>query len=272
MIIYNGSAFIQALLGVFLLIGIHYFCSFVGIDFDLSETNNLPDLFLIFTLFATFTDARGLKGKVFFLPTWIVSLLITVLVFITFSQGSDEANLTTVQYSVYITLFIAIPFIHGRVTGNVLRKSWEEKQAYLAQLKAKFDANEIEPAAFWLMASHVFHNPSLFFLKAYPVWKVIHWNPIDSRDFISFYQDFINMMNFDEIDSKFVKGKVLALSDALNNATSLSDYSHPSNAFAKLAQAIDIMNDKYGNGPDKGGKTTFKGLVQEKNTKNTAST
>ncbi|MDX2361267.1 MAG: hypothetical protein QNK23_10705 [Crocinitomicaceae bacterium] len=250
-LIFNIQAIFQAILGVVVVGLLHLLLSLFGLDYDMiGGTREAFVSLLIIAYIAAYTDAKGLKGKLFYLPAWIVFILGAILVFnMTYGESrynhdtglNVKENLAFLQSFLYGTSLL-IALIHIRKSKAHLRKVWTEQKEHLNSLKAAVqEYNEI-PVDFWVIASRVYFKPSIFFLYNNGIWKLLFSNSIDENEFLEYYRDFINLIDLDTLDEEH-RNNMSILKSALNKATSFQDYDHPTNSLANLASVINSKTE-----------------------------
>jgi len=240
-LVFNGAAFIQAII-LAACLGVLYL---ITETFDVGNTIN-GDLAIIIQLQAAaiitlFTDIKGIKGRLFFLPTWIVALVASIF-FLTNMLNSELAD----KYSILIystSLLIAIAYFYYNT--KQLRKNWIKKKELMKSFKAETDNGTLFDGQFWKIASHLYYKPTGLFLHANPIWRIIYRNAIDADEFLEYYKTFIGAIDREKIDHRSHKAWNAEFNNALKEAQSFKEYAHPFMALSRLANLIDLMNKKY---------------------------
>ena len=242
-IIFNIHALIQA---VIILPIIFVITLFVPSDF-LKDWIPYSDaeimvLFLVASLVATVLDVSGIKGKIFYIPTWALLLAFAFFVF--------EVDNVTFKISSILFAIIRIVF-HTLKTRKRLKKEWQHRKRLMNEFKN--DSNKIDESEFWRYASELYFQPSLLFLYINPIWRVIYDNAIDRTEFIDYYKYFISSINLDYFNGYsnkqyyFYKKEIEKLQRDLNNSDSFVGIKHRPFSLYRLGLAIDFKNNTSSN-------------------------
>ncbi|WP_298511308.1 hypothetical protein [uncultured Kordia sp.] len=238
-IIFNIYALFQAIIGVALLGLIQLVLPLFGYNYDLIGGTKEAFISLqILALIAAYLDAKGMKGSLFFLPTWLTLIIGSIFVFyITYDSDTFQKN----QFILYMSS-IAIVAIYVKLNQRELRKKWKKRKHTLEMLQLKIKSNSITQVEYWKIASHLLYNPSFFFLYLNPLWTKIYPNTITADEFLQYYKEFINTIDIDTIKNKRYNKWTRSLKESLNKPGTYSEYKHLTFSFSRLANTIDHMN------------------------------
>ncbi len=249
-VIFNVFAVLQAIIGVAVVGILHLLLNLFGFDYDMiGGTREAFVSLVIIAAISAYTDAKGLKGTLFYLPMWLVVIAAAIFVFsITYNgtrsvfvDGSYqyvEESLTLHKLFLYgASLLISLGYI--RLSRKELAKTWQKKKTHLELLKAGMQAGEVNPQQFWEQALLVYYKPSNLFLYLNYLWKPLFANAIDGDEFLQYYRDFINLIDIDQLAKKRHKVWTSEFRTALNQAKNFNEYSHPMLALARLRNTID---------------------------------
>jgi hypothetical protein len=234
-IIFNIYAVIQAFIIGLVLGAVYLLMKLFHIE-DFGGTQGSAITFQVMALLAAYTDAKGIKGRIFFLPTWII-LIGTSYVML---EGAYDTNSYHELMLAITSLMIVLLYIKWQTTQ--LKKTWIKKQIALEMLESKIRTNTCTDKEYWTLASHVYYDPSTFFLFLYPIWKIVFRNAIEWNSFQDHNKRFLNSIKLETVPKERLRGWVREFRDALNTANSFKNYSHPLFAFRRLATVIDETN------------------------------
>lgn len=233
-LIFNTYAVIQALV-LALFLGILYFLSEY---FNFGNTID-GDFALVYqcmfaVVITAYMDLKGIKGKLFFIPTWIVFILFIIL--FSFQNKFSVSD----RYFIY-TFSAIVTIVFYFKYKKTLSKNWQNRIQLLNELKNNnaFEKNDSE---YWKYLSHLYFKPSLLFLYWNKLYMLIYKNCVDKNEFYNYYKYILNTINTEEINNKRYKNWVIEHQKAFNESTSFDNYSNPEFAFTRLANLISDMN------------------------------
>jgi len=259
-VVFNIYALYQAIIGL-VAVGIVHLLLLPFGYYMIGGTREAFVSLLIIAFVSAYTDIKGLKGKLFFIRSWIIYAIASIFVFsITYSGfvmrdlnnfdiNSTESlyqteSLCGYQTFIVISIFLLIVFY---VLGSrkQLKKVWAKKQQNLELLKQEAAKNGSSSLSFWVLASHVFYKPSNVFLFSNRVWTKIFKNTFDGNDFTLYYREYINLIDLESIPFKNHKKWLTEFKKALNNNSIYEYYQHPPMALARLGTLIDRMQNEF---------------------------
>ena len=243
-IVFNILAIFQLVVAALVIGLLHLIVKGLGFDYDMIGGSREAIVSLqIMAWLVAYLDAKGWKGQLFFLPTWIILILGSFFFFLDMSHYEEVKRYELVLYisSALIFVFYVVK------TRQQLRKTWDEKKQVLAALKEKTGTGELAGRDYWILASNVYYVPTYSFFYVYlnHVWKLVFSNAIDIKDFWEHYKTFLNTIDIDAIEEEKHKKWVKEFRDSLNEHGDYSTYTQPSFAFARLGTVIDQMNENY---------------------------
>jgi hypothetical protein len=243
-IIFNVYAVLQAIIAIAILGLLHLLLQLFNFDYDLlGGTREAPFSLLVLAFVTAYTDAKGLSGRLFFLPTWVVLIIGSLFVFYITYFGAEKNN-----YQLFIWgISLLIIWFYLRKARKEIMIVWSKKKDALAALKNRLEATGKNDEEYWKIASQVYYKPSNLFIHANPLWKFFFKDAISGDDFLQYYRSFINTIQVDRLTNSKHREWIKELKDALNNAATFIEYMHPASAFTRLANVIDNMNSHFKN-------------------------
>lgn len=238
-IIFNIYAIFQAIVSVALLALLHLILRLFQFDYDLLGGTREASFSLQFmALVCAWMDAKGVKGHVFFIPTWIILILGSLFVLgDSFSPGiTNMYRYTIYGGAIFITLF------YFRKSSQHFTTRWAICTAAREELQKQMQQSGLSDKEYWQLASHLYYKPSFLFLHAYPVWAFLFSRAIDGNDFLEHYKYLINSIPVQTLVKTNHREWISELQGALNSAADISDFSAPHSGFSRLAMVIDQMN------------------------------
>jgi len=243
-IVFNAYALLQAIIAVLCLGVLQLGAMIFAPEYNLIGGTNESVFSLQFmALVAAFTDARGMKGRLFFLPTWLVLVLGSLFVFhFSVAYYLDQVVVKTIVLycsSAFIAIFY---FVQTRL---YLEKTWAKKKGALEVMKSRISQGDLTPKEYWQIASHAYYRPPALFFNSPLIWKFFFKNAIDGDDFLEHYKYFINSINTAELLNDEQRQVIREIKDALAPAQNFDSYNHPEYSLGQLGRIIDGMNEKF---------------------------
>lgn len=238
-IVFNIYALFQAIIAFIILWVINFLISLLGYDYNLiGGTKEAFVSLQILALITAYLDVKGMKGSLFFLPTWIVLIIGSIVVF----NITHDTEVVSNQAFLYLSSLLII-MIYFRLNRKELKKNWIKRKEILQVLKSKMSANDISKSDYWKLASHLYYKPSYLFLHANSVWSFLYPDVITGDEFLKFYQEFINTVDIESIESNRYNRWTHQLKKSLHSAKRFSEYQHATLSFTRFANTIDFMNE-----------------------------
>ncbi len=242
-LIFNLHTLIQAIIILPVIFIITYFIpsNFLKDWIPYGDTETIV-LFLVASLIATILDVFGIKGKLFYIPTWI---LLFIFPFFAFQANNIIFKILSLSFILILIVF------HTLKTRKMLRKEWKDKKDLMDKLKNNL--TKINEQEFWKYASNIYFKPSLLFLYFYPIWKIIYDNAIDKNEFTDYYKYFVNSINLENFNSYsnkqnfFFKNEIKKLNEDLNDSNNFVSLKHRPFSLHRLGLAIDFKNKTFAN-------------------------
>ncbi|MFN3752686.1 hypothetical protein [Flavobacterium sp.] len=236
MVVFNISAFLQALI-IVIILGIFYLVGFNSFF----EGNGILQMYFIHLVVA-FTYKAGMKGRLFWIiPTWLISLCFVLMAVMLFSNtGMNETVFKLIKgLNYFIILFLAYRMIFGLNADFV--KEFRNANLVLKNINKTEEYFEQNKKEFWIQISHTFVYPNRFFLYGYPAYKIIFRNSVTQQDFAEHYRMLIDLIK-DRLTILSNRAKLGSLSFAVDNYLKTGEYSHSSNSLKNIAEVIDLEN------------------------------
>ncbi|MDX1348685.1 MAG: hypothetical protein R3279_00480 [Putridiphycobacter sp.] len=250
-VIFNLFALYQIVISVIALGLIHFILYFFGYDM-IGGTREAYVSLLIIAFVSAYLDVRGFKGRIFFIPTWLVAMAAAIFVYsltytgikMTFEEPYYIEE-SLVIHRLFLTLaIISIVCFYIFLNRKYLRIKWQRQQNLLKQLETEVKLNTIDTKQFWQKAAEVFYKPSNTFIYFNSGWQKIFPNTINEDSFIKYYQSFVNLIKEKGIPFKNHEKWTSEFKEELDKATAFELYNHPIYALARLGTLIDRMNNE----------------------------
>lgn len=242
-VIFNIYAIVQILIGGLILAFIQWLIFLFGSDYYV--LGGEMELFIsvqFLTLISAYLDVKGFKGSLFYLPTWLTLLIVSIIS--TYTKFSDKivSNNKIIIY-LYAIVFV---ILYIRFNRKELKKIWANKRLNLELLNSKMAENTVEPKEFWAFASKIYFKPSNLFLFLNVIWSIIYSKVIDGDEFLKFYRDFLDKVELYDLDKERHERWVSELKHSLDYDEKMKYYSHRTGSLTKLATVINHQNDIFG--------------------------
>lgn len=188
MIVFNISALGQAIV-IFLLV---FLCEWMGIRHLLPFAQSVNDwLFMCFLYWiVAITYRAGVKGKVFWVPTWIWGLGFLWLVGRLNGFYDAEPGFWLATFKVFTFVFpLFLGLVMVRRTDLKFYAQFAYARQSLANLNKTDAAYDMDKAAFWAGISHTFVWPSASFRFAYPLYKRVNTLVVAPEELAEHYKE-----------------------------------------------------------------------------------
>lgn len=242
MIVFNGNAVIQAiilallgLLGYFL--GIERFFDSFG-----DKSGSIVGFYCIYAILYS-TEIMGIKGKLFWIPTWFLWLVFIFLFNLGYQSYFDpEDNLFNKIFHI-CNYFIPILLFYGmiRKLHNQFVSNFKNAHLVLANINKTDAWYENNKKQFWIELSHAFVRPGFVFLQFYPLYRFLFGNVITQEAFLEHYENLIALIKKRMTTSMNV-AELNAFSMDIDNFKQTKSYSHSSGNLNAVAKVIDAEN------------------------------
>jgi hypothetical protein len=250
-IIFNLYALYQIVISVIALGLIHFILYFFGYDM-IGGTREAYVSLLIIAFVSAYLDVRGFKGRLFFIPTWLVAMAAAIFVYsltytgikMTFEEPYYIEE-SLVGYKIFIVVSIVfITTYYILLNRKYLRKKWQHQQNLLKQFEMEVKSKTLDTKQFWQRAAQVFYKPSNTFIYFNYAWKKLFPNTINEDRFLKYYQSFVNLIKEKGIPFKNHEKWTSEFKEELDKASAFELYNHPIYALARLGTLIDRMNNE----------------------------
>ena len=233
-----NAYFIIQLIILAICLGIWYLITaYFGIGNNINGDLALMIELLAAAVITGYTDVKGIKGRLFFIPTWIVCILGSLYILKTQFYGLES------QYSLQVYISTAIILIvYYRLYKKEMRKNWERRKGLLDEFKNLSEFETSNTKKFWEMASQIYFKPPITFLFMNPLWKILYKNTLSESEFLEYYKELMSKINIDDLEKSREKRWVAELKRALTNADNFDQYTHPHLSLTRLGNIIDSMN------------------------------
>ncbi|GAA3640716.1 hypothetical protein [Flavivirga jejuensis] len=218
MVVFN----IHAVIVILLVLGVNYLLSFIFPDF---QNRSHPFFWLAFSVIAGITEQTKLKGRLFWLPLWLIGLFVFTKISISEYQKNDSLTAPIIFLVIVIIAFLLIKVF------NI--KGWNKAKQHLKRLKeTNHDVNNIEQSS---LLKQAFFLPRFFipdsdiqlmffgkiYNKIYTLW-------FSKPERISHYLKLITLIK-NTISEELFNAKVSVLNDRLiklreGKVTSIDEY------------------------------------------------
>lgn len=231
MIIFNIHAIIQLVL-FFLAVGIlHVVLLIFGVDFigSLENRGGEYDALFLLSIVAMYSDIKGIKGRLFYIPVWILS--IATIYFLSTTSHAMSGRVSLWWPLFLLLLYPVFLWFHHRKRFN---RAKDVLEAIVHE-----GGLESDPLKFFnAVSGAVFMPPPLFFFS-FDFWKLLGQPVMSGDDYLEHYREVLNLRGFnDNLKDPYDKW-ILELRDKFNSTQSFADY--PGDAkkdFKRIVQTI----------------------------------
>ncbi|MFP9098626.1 hypothetical protein ACLI09_06185 [Flavobacterium sp. RHBU_24] len=229
-IIFNWYAILQGIiLGA--LYAILYYLNIDGLFAYLEVTEGTGRALLCYPAFfiVSAMDINGIKGRLFFIPTWIILLFIP-LVAISAYHGAGLYWCSRILSPLLFLYFIIRQ--NRRFNAN-----FKKAKVALHEMQHLPTETAEERRKFWALASHAYIKPSWFYLYGNPVFSTIFQNSPTLDEFAAHYRRLIPIIQpqvRDQDQLYKLRGFELQLSH--------EKYKHNAGYLENIAEIIDAKN------------------------------
>ncbi len=236
MIVFNIHAIIQLVIIFLALLVCHVVCLPFGVDLieAVGRSNNETNALIFVAIIAMYTDIKGIKGRLFWIPIWIIALALILFVNNSrFMMGhSTNANLVVL---LLVLLYFAFSWLHYA------------KRLRNAKMVLELLANQnpaLSPVEYWNLVETAYYQPPFLFLKAYSLWQLIREPVFSGQDFVEHYGKLLDLQAFRDITLEPYDEWIRELKTKLNNTTDFSRYQDPERDLKRIAQIIDRIKTR----------------------------
>lgn len=234
MIVFNTHAFYQAIV---LAAGI-YIAYLLKLDDFLSH--KISDWIAILAMcyiaffFLCYTELKGIKGKVFWTPTWFIFTLIIIV------YGFLKIEYI---YLKYINLLLAVYLLYFYLKKFNMKfiEDFSKANTALNTLNTNEQLFINNKKEFWRQLSHAFIFPSNIFLFLHPVYKKVFKNSVSQEFFINHYFMFTNLIA-DKATKNYSRKDIRKFHASLEQYFKTGKYTHRLGSLTNLARIIDYEN------------------------------
>ncbi|WP_306643586.1 hypothetical protein [Sanyastnella coralliicola] len=250
MIVFNFLAIAQALIAVLVVVALHFLLQLFGLDVDLiGGTYEAWASLLIIGFVSMMTETLGLRGRIFWIPVWMLAIAGSLFMFYTWNFPprydyfkSEYVDVNTVPEHITVLLGSALTiYLFFKRNAAYWRKKFQKASEAMAGIRHMEQTGELTMQQFWANASHAYIDPPFLFLYAYWLWKILFPNSFTDFDFIVHYRDLLSRIDMESITKSGQREYLNSFLAAVNAADSFKDYNHPGGSLKRLADAI---NDK----------------------------
>ena len=234
MIVFNIHAIIQLIVIFLALMVGQLVCWPFGFDLidamDGNETNTL----IFVAIIAMYTDIKGLKGRLFWIPIWVIAIL-----FLLFVHNSSHWH-SNVSYGNLIVLSLLVIY----VAFSWLHYSNRFNRAKLALDALQEQNHNSNPTEYWNLVAGAFYQPPFLFLKAYSLWKIMREPVFSGQDFREHYGRMLSLPAFREITLEPYDEWIRELKIKMESNADFGNYRDPERDLKRIAQIIDRTQSK----------------------------
>lgn len=245
MIVFNFFAIGQAIIVVAIVALLHWILNLIGFDIDLiGGTYEAPYSLMFGAYICAATELRGMKGRLFWLPMWL--LLIAGSLFVIFiNQKSgrfswDGIELKNRLMDYYPLLYVVGAYIFYYFYKNLnkyMMQRWEASKTALAQLK-QLDYKEIDKKEFWGFINMSYFKPSPIYYHLNEVWSKIYKNSVPEKEYITHTTDLLGVLNEYGVEQKRHKKWIETFYNETVGAEKLNNFNPPFMGFKRLEECI----------------------------------
>lgn len=180
-IIFNAAALLQAIV-LALVLGLLYLLN-IEQWFDAYWIGRNIALYIAFFI-ASAMDVKGAKGRVFFLPSWLILLGLTV-----FSAKDGHAP----AWAFWTTIIIAIMLLrwHGSRMDAQFKTDFQNAYILATTLQYMDTATDENKKEFWAAALQASYKPTAFYLFFHPLFRILYPNSVTRREFVAHYKTIV---------------------------------------------------------------------------------
>lgn len=254
-IIFNPSIILQILISGICILLMHLLFSAFGIDYNVLGKREFFVSCLIAAFISLLLHLKGLEGHLFFVPTWLLLIIIAKVSFNANYDGKiqideppyfKEENILPYQLFFYTSVIFLFYFYYSQYRKKIT-KCWSAAKDALETLRLGFKNNNLNTKEFWSIASHAYYVPPEMFFKFYTIWKTIYNKPLEKDTFYDHYKVFFGLINLDGIDNEQYRNWMFEIKYTIEIMNNNNQFIIQKHWFEKLATVIDYMNKKENN-------------------------
>ena len=229
-IIFNWYAVLQGLiLGA--LYAILYYLNIDGLFSYFEIPEGVGHALLCYPAFfiVSAMDMNGIKGRLFFIPTWVI-LLAAPVIAISAYHGPGLYWCSRILSPLLLLYFIIRK--NRRFNAN-----FEKAQLALHEMQKLPIETAEERRIFWMLASHAYFKPSWFYLYGNPVFRLIFQNSPTLDQFAAHYRRLIPLIQ-QQVTAQEQLYKLRGFELQLGH----EKYKHNTGYLNNIAEIIDAKN------------------------------
>ncbi len=229
-VLFNAAAFIQALilgtiLGILYLINIEALLPGVP-DWIAVNVFLYTSFFIVCKM-----DLNGIKGRVFFLPTWLILIILTL-------YSAKDRNAP--EWAFWLTLVLAVLLLvrFASKMDNRFKADFQNARIAAGSLQYIDTTTDEGKKKFWATATNAFIKPTNFYLFLYPLFKVLYPYSVTRDEFVAHYSELVPVLKKEVDKEKFIRW----LENFEQSLTFKENYSHEPFSVGRVETIIDEGN------------------------------
>lgn len=229
MIIFNFNAILQIVIVAIIFLLMH--AVFLLFGFDMTESTSGSEMSLLFfiSIISVYTEIMGIKGRLFFIPLWIFSLIVILILNNTRFSIHHSDN-----YSWYV---LAIVLLYLALSWVILTRRFNRSKLMLELL---INQNHLaNPTEYWNIAAAAYFRPPYLFIKAYSLWKLIKEPVFSGHDFVEHYGTLLSLEGFRAITAEPYNDWIPEIKSKIEHNTNFSSYQNHERDLKRIAQIIE---------------------------------
>lgn len=241
-IVFNIAAIFQALLGLLIftvLYGILWPFGNTAENFFFGNGSEFT-LIILYGFMTSVMDLSGLKGRLFWLPTWIVCIIATLFL--------NNSRFIMGQPSVWVNIFaFSIALFYILMYTRKVKREWGIAKMALKQITESFSV--IDDEVFWRMAAASFYSPHWMFKNLYFLWAPLFGRIVSDSDVMTHYRSLLNCKQFEEITSEDYRAWMIELREKFDSYGSIQEFHDIDKELRKVARVLRHQLTIYGGEP-----------------------
>ena len=232
MIIFNIYSIIQLIISFLAILLVHVVGLIFGYDFLDSLFHSGGEIYALFIVIivSMYTDVKGIKGRLFYIPVWILGL--AVLVFITNTSHMPSSYRMSVLWPILLLgLYPFFLWLHHRKRFKIAEDSLEEL--------TRMDINGMDDVTFFNVVQATVYNPPGLFFGSPNFWQSIGSPVLSGEDYINHYSKVLAMRPFSRIKAEPYEEWLQQLKQNLTGIQTLTTY--PGNIKEDHKRIIQII-------------------------------
>ena len=243
-IVFNMYAVLQALI-IAAIGALIYFTGFdrwIDSTSVASKTVHIISLYFIYWILSSM-DKRGIKGQLFWFPTWFLCLAFIMCVNAWDYDGDAHKGFWWQAFTVFNYVFpIYLGYRMFKILDAIFIAKFREANSVLTHMPKTDEYFEANKKAFWAQVSHTFVFPSNAFLFFYPIYHFLYRNSITKKEFVAHYHLLLETLK-GKAASERNQTTLAKFWKQLDESIKTNNYYHEFSSLQNLAYVINSEHD-----------------------------